>query len=125
MVEITRSSEGPQVINAYGDGGFRIGGVRHEGSVLVFPAVTLAWDVTRFEDVTARSLAPVVAREPAVEILLLGCGAAIRLVPAGLRDALRRDGVVVEAMDTGAAARTFNVLFAEERRVAAALIAVP
>jgi uncharacterized protein len=123
-LELTRNSEGPQVINAYGDGGFRIGGVRHEGSVLVFPSVTLAWDVSRFEDVTAESLAPVMAQDPAVDILLLGCGSSIRFVPAALRDPLREAGVVIEVMDTGAAARTFNVLFAEERRIAAALIAV-
>lgn len=123
-MEITRSSEGPQVINAYGDGGFRIGGVRHEGSVLVFPSVTLTWGVNKFEDVTAQSLAPVMTQDPAVDILLLGCGSALRFVPANLRDTLREAGVVIEAMDTGAAARTFNVLFAEERRVAAALIAV-
>lgn len=123
-MDLNRGPEGPQVINAYGDGGFRIGGVRHEGSVLVFPAQTLPWDVASFEDVTAASLGPVTAHEPAIDILLLGCGPAIRFVPADLRQALRDRGVVIEAMDTGAAARTFNVLFAEERRVAAALIAV-
>ena len=123
-MEISRSPEGPQVINAYGDGGFRIGGVRHEGSVLVFPALTMPWDITVFADITAQSLAPIGQQDPAIEILLLGCGPTIKFIPAELRAALKADGVVIEGMDTGAAARTFNVLFAEERRVAAALIAV-
>jgi uncharacterized protein len=46
-------------------------------------------------------------------------------VPPALRAALRGAGIAVEPMDTGAACRTFNVLLAEGRRVAAALIAVP
>jgi uncharacterized protein len=48
----------------------------------------------------------------------------MRLVPSGLRGVLRNAGIAVEPMDTGAACRTFNVLVAEGRRVAAALIAV-
>ena len=59
-----------------------------------------------------------------VDILLLGCGPKMTLVPTDLRRALRSEGMVVEPMDTGAACRTFNILLAEERRVAAALIAV-
>jgi uncharacterized protein len=46
-------------------------------------------------------------------------------VPSALRQGLRAGGIVVDAMDTGAACRTYNVLLAEERRVAAALIALP
>ena len=60
---------------------------------------------------------------PAIEILLLGCGAAFGQPTAELRAALRAHGIVTEAMDTRAACRTFNVLLAEDRRVAAALIA--
>jgi uncharacterized protein len=59
-----------------------------------------------------------------VEILLLGCGPRMELVTKAMRQPLRDAGIVVEPMDTGAAARTFNVLLSEERRVAAALIAV-
>jgi uncharacterized protein len=57
-----------------------------------------------------------------IEILLLGCGARMGTVPFALRKGLRASGIVVDAMDTGAACRTYNVLLAEERRVAAALI---
>ena len=58
------------------------------------------------------------------DVLLLGCGPRAVLPPRALRDALRAKGLVVEPMDTGAACRTYNVLMAEDRRVAAALIPV-
>ncbi len=70
------------------------------------------------------SLEPIRAAEPAVEILMLGCGGRFAMVPAELRQALRAEGIALEAMDTGAACRTYNVLLAEDRRVAAALIAL-
>ncbi|MGH6796969.1 MAG: MTH938/NDUFAF3 family protein, partial [Roseiarcus sp.] len=59
-----------------------------------------------------------------VEILLLGCGPRMAPVPPALRQGLRVAGIVVDAMDTGAACRTYNVLLSEDRRVAAALLAL-
>ena len=114
--------ESRQLIDSYGDARFRISGTVHEGSVLVFPERTLAWPVTRFDEVTLESLAAV--RESVPDLLLLGCGPKVQLVPKAFRQALREVGIVVEPMDTGAACRTFNVLMTEERRAAAALIAV-
>lgn len=116
--------QGRQVINGYGDGGFRVAGIRHEGSVLVFPDRTLAWTVTRLEDLDLDSLSAVPLAEPAVEILLLGMGPQIRRVPDALRSSMKAHGILLEGLDTGAAARTYNVLMGESRRVAAALIAV-
>ena len=118
------SPAGPRLIQGYDEGGFRIAGTRHAGSVLVLPEQTLAWPVAAPEEVTAESLAPVRTADPAIEILVLGCGARFVPVPARLRAALRADGIVVEAMATGAACRTYNLLLAENRRVAAALIAL-
>jgi uncharacterized protein len=115
---------GPQLIQGYDEGGFRIAGIRHPGSVLVLPEQTLAWPVSAPEEVTAESLAPVRTADPAIEILVLGCGARFVPVPAQLRAALKADGIVVEAMATGSACRTYNLLLAENRRVAAALIAL-
>jgi uncharacterized protein len=112
---------GRQVIESYGAVGFRVTGVAHPGSILVFPEVTLAWPVAAMVELTAEGLAPVVARGD-VEILLLGCGRRMAPVPGALRQALRAAGIVLDAMDTGAACRTYNILLAEERRVAAALI---
>ena len=117
---------GRQIIETYGDGRFRIANVLHPGSVLVFPARTLMWDVTEMAGVTSQSLGAVIdaAKMGEVDLLLIGCGARMAMVPGDLRAALRADGIVIEPMDTGAAARTFNVLMAEGRRVATALIAV-
>jgi uncharacterized protein len=61
---------------------------------------------------------------PAIEILLIGCGARAKLIEPNLLVDLKNAGIAVEPMDTGAACRTFNVLIAEDRRVAAALIPV-
>jgi uncharacterized protein len=110
---------GRKLITAYGDGGFKIAGEAFTGSVLVFPEQVLAWDAA----LTAESLAPVAAAK--VEILLIGCGSSMAFIAPELRATLRQSGVVIDAMDTGAAARTFNVLLAEGRKVAAALVAVP
>ena len=117
--------EGRQVIQSYGGGGFRISGVAHRGSVIVFPTHTVPWNVAALGEATGVNLAPVTAPEARVALLLVGAGRVSPgvLVPE-LRKALREAGVVAEVMDTGAACRTFNVLMAEERRVAAALIAV-
>ena len=80
--------------------------------------------MVEIRDISLDSLAPVAAQEPSVEILVIGCGASFQAPPKGLREDLREWGVVLEWMDTGAACRTFNVLLAEERASAAALIAV-
>jgi uncharacterized protein len=116
-------AQGRQQIQAYREGGFTIAGARHQGSVLVLPDRTLPWAVRDLPAVTLESLAPITAAAK-VEILILGCGARFALASVELRQALRAHGIVTESMDTRAACRTFNVLLAEDRRVAAALIAL-
>ncbi len=113
-----------QLIQSYGEGRFRINGTVHDGGVLVFPERTLPWPVASIRGVTVDSLAEVTAAEPAVEILLLGCGSRFETIPAALKEALKEAGVMVDSMGTGAACRTYNVLVSEGRRVAAALIAI-
>lgn len=115
---------GRQVIEGYGDGGFRISGKRHVGSLLVFPSRSLPWPVTGIAEISVESLRPLLESADEVDLLLLGCGKAMQPVPAELRRALKAAGIVVEPMDTGGACRTYNVLMGEDRRVAAALIAV-
>ncbi len=125
MTDITPDiPAGRMMIEAYGGGGFTIGGSRIRGSVLVFPERVAPWPVTRFEDISLESLAEITAEAAKVELLLIGCGGHFRPAPPALLEALRGMGVMGDFMDTGAACRTFNVLLAENRRVAAALIAV-
>ncbi|MBT5572372.1 MAG: hypothetical protein HOJ90_14235 [Alphaproteobacteria bacterium] len=113
-----------QVVEAYGTKRFRISGEVYESSVLVFPERTIAWNVARFDDMKPADFEPILESAEGIEILLLGCGERMQLVSQELRGPLRAAGVVIEPMDTGAAARTFNLLLSEDRQVAAALIAL-
>ncbi|MDH5412173.1 MAG: Mth938-like domain-containing protein [Alphaproteobacteria bacterium] len=117
--------EGGQIITGYGPGLFRIAGVAHGGSVLVLPDRTLPWAVMDFAEIDMAGLAPIMAQNPSIDVLLLGCGPTMQLPSRDLRGALRAQGIVLEPMDTGAACRTYNVLLTEGRRAAAALIALP
>ena len=114
-----------QVVQAYRAGGFTVSGVRHAGSVLVFPDRVLPLAAAGPGGLDLAGLEPVRAARPVPDILVVGTGATFALFPPELRQAVRAWGVVVEAMATPAACRTYNVLLAEERRVAAALIALP
>ena len=109
-------------IDSYLPGGFRIAGEVHQGPLLVFPDRVVPWTVTDAAGITPESLAPVTVAEPPVEVLLVGCGGQIALLPPAVRTALRAAGVGVDAMTTDAACRTYNMLLTEERRVAVALV---
>ena len=115
---------GRQAIEGYGGGGFRIGGRLYRGSVLVLPDRVLPWPVTEPGAISLDSLQPLVAAAADLEVLLVGCGERAVLLTPPLREALRGLGLGVDAMATGPACRTFNVLQMEARAVAAALIAV-
>lgn len=112
-------------IDAYGNGGFRFAEMSHRGSILALPSGIHGWDAATFEDIDLPRLEKVIADADEIEVLLVGCGPDLRVLPKALRETLREEhGIVTETMATGAAVRTFNVLLAEERAVAAALIAV-
>jgi uncharacterized protein len=118
-MELTPLSEtGRQIIERHGAAGFRVSGAVHLGPVLVFPDQTIPWE---HPAMTEEGLAPVVAHG-GIELLLLGLGRSGALVAPALRAALKAHGIAVEAMATGAACRTYNVLVGEDRRVAAALL---
>lgn len=125
MADITpQVPQGRQLIQSYGAGGFRIAGVAHTSSVIVMPDQTLPWAVSSFDDISVAGLAPLMSENTGVEVLLIGCGSRMGMPDTEIRDALKVYSIVPEWMDTGAACRTFNVLLAEDRAVAAALIAV-
>ena len=112
-------------IEAYGNGGFAFDGMSHRGSLLCLPDAIWAWPVTRPEEIDEVALARVIAAAGGIDTLIIGTGSDVWLPPSGLREALRAVRVVLDAMQTGPAIRTYNIMIGERRRVAAALIAVP
>ncbi len=112
-------------IDAYGNGGFAFAEMSHRGSLLCLPDAIWAWPVARPEEIDRASLAQVFAAANGIDTLIIGTGTDVWLPPSDLREALRAVKVVLDAMQTGPAVRTYNIMIGERRRVAAALIAVP
>ncbi|HXK53257.1 MAG TPA: Mth938-like domain-containing protein [Hyphomicrobiales bacterium] len=111
-------------IDAYGNGGFRFAEMSHRGSILIVPSGVYAWEPKSAEELQVVHFERVLAEAEGIEFLLLGTGAAFHPLDAGIRSFLHGGNIGVDVMDTGAAARTYNVVLAEQRRFAAALIAV-
>lgn len=111
-------------ISNYGNGGFRFADMSHQGSLLLLPSGIYAWDATDFSSLDVEHFNTVFLQAGAIEFLLLGCGPNLQIPSQEIRDAFEAQDVGLEFMDTGAAVRTYNVLLAEKRAVAAALIAV-
>jgi uncharacterized protein len=112
-------------ISGYGRGAFRLGGLEHRGSLLILPGGVYPWAAAQAADVTEEALRPVLDEGVSFGFLLLGTGPAQIFPSPALRKTFAAAGLGLEAMDTGAACRTYNVLLAEERIFAAALIALP
>ncbi|MDZ4374460.1 MAG: Mth938-like domain-containing protein [Phenylobacterium sp.] len=113
------------VIETYGGGGFRLSGVRREGSILILRDEVLPWPVESMADLALAHFEPVLAAGAAeVEFVLLGTGVRNALPPRAVREGLQAAGIGFEFMDTAAATRLYNLLTSEGRRLAAALIAI-
>jgi uncharacterized protein len=110
--------------DAYGNGGFRFADMSHRGSLLALPSGVRAWPVASMADLTDEVLDPIFAEGDALELLLFGTGLDIAALPTAFRTRFREAGIGLDVMQTGAAARTYNILLAENRKVGAALIAV-
>lgn len=111
-------------IDAYGNGGFRFADMSHRGSILCLPSGIYGWEALEGDVLDTKLFEQVLAEAADMEFLLVGTGLSIRPLPADLKAALRGSNVSSDPMSTGAAVRTFNVMLAESRAVAAALIAV-
>jgi uncharacterized protein len=124
MTERSARYPGRAPIDAYGNGGFRFANMSHRGSILCLPSGVYAWPVSAPADLDADAFAPVFAERDQLAVLLLGTGRHQIMPDATLQRAFMDVNIALEAMDTGAAARTYNVLLAEGRPLGAALIAV-
>lgn len=111
-------------IDAYGNSGFRFADLSHRGSLLCLPTGMFAWNVTEPSQITLETLAPVLAVADQIDVLFIGLGHDIAAIDPAIRAAMKDRDIIVEAIGTGGAVRTYNVLFGEQRAVAAALIAV-
>lgn len=110
--------------SGYGDGYVVVNGERHGGAgapaLVVTPERLAPWSATSFEALTPGHFEELLALRP--EIVLLGTGARQRFPHPRLTQALARERIGLEAMDVQAACRTYNILMAESRRVAAAIL---
>ena len=127
---MAQSSDAPHLprsapIEAYGKGGFAFADMSHRGSLLCLPDSIWAWEVTRPDQIDRYSLKKVFDAANSIDTLIVGSGAEVWIPPRGLREELRAVRIVLDAMQTGPAIRTYNIMLGERRRVAAALIAVP
>ncbi|MBI1384440.1 MAG: hypothetical protein GC150_05975 [Rhizobiales bacterium] len=120
----THYFSGRAPIDAYGNGGFRFAEIGHRGSLLILSDRMCAWPVTGAEGVRLEDFALVLAEVGRLELLLFGTGTTQIFPPTSIADAFEAAGIGLEAMATGAACRTYNVLAGEHRAVGAALIAV-
>jgi len=111
-------------IDGYGQGGFRFAGMSHRGSLLIVPSGIYAWPVNAPSEITELSLALVFAEAEDIDLLMIGSGRDPAGLPPAIRSRCRELGIAVDLQPTGGAASSYNVLLDENRRVAAALIAV-
>ncbi len=112
------------LIEAHGGGGFRFADMSHRGSLLCLPDGLWAWPVTAPAEINGSTLARVLAQLDALDFFILGTGDAPWILPERLRMRFCEAHVSVDAMTTGPAVRTYNVMLMENRRVGAGLIAV-
>jgi uncharacterized protein len=111
---------GRNLFSGYGTGYVAVNGERYERSVIVLADRVIDWGIERFDELSGPALESL-ARLP-VDILVLGTGSVLRFPPRAELQPLAQAGIGVEVMDTQAACRTYNVLLAEDRRVAAAVL---
>lgn len=111
-------------IDAHGNGGFRFADMSHRGSLLLLPSGIYGWEMDETMPLSVENFRRVLDDAADIEVLLVGTGSKLRPLPAELKAALKAKGIASDPMGTGAAIRTFNIMLAEQRAVAAALIAV-
>ncbi|WP_102830199.1 Mth938-like domain-containing protein [Bartonella bovis] len=110
-------------IDAYGNGGFRFADMSHRGSIMCVPSGVYGIDMV--EPIpTQDNISRILEEADQIEVLLVGTGVELLRLPETLRALLREKHISTDTMSTGAAVRTFNVLLAENRAVAALLFAV-
>lgn len=113
--EVTYTDAVP--IDGYGSGFFRVGGEVCNGPLLMAGSGVMAW--AGMDD-----MGPLLALAGQTDVLFVGTGTEIAHIDPKVREPLEAAGIGVEIMSSPSAARTYNVLLSEGRRVAVALLPV-
>ncbi len=111
-------------VESYGNGGFRFADMSHRGSLLMLPSGIYGWDMVEGDPLTVENFQRVFDEAADIEVLLVGTGKDIRPLPKELKARFKELSISSDPMSTGAAVRTYNIMLAESRAVAAAFIAV-
>jgi uncharacterized protein len=111
-------------IQKYGAGRFTVSRQVYTGSVFILPRQVLSWPATDITTLSEDAITLLLAHVAEIDVCLLGCGPTTLAIPSALRARFKAAGLRADAMDTGSACRTYNVLMSEGRAVAAALIAI-
>ena len=119
-----QGADGLLLVQSYGNGGFRIGGRRIDGSVLLVGDSVYSVEAQSTVDLKETDFDKLLSADEKPEILFVGTGSTMQQLPKNIRHFLQTADFMPELMDTGAAARTLNVLRMEDRRVAALLLQV-
>lgn len=123
-IRALETSGTPQLVNSYGDYGFRILGERYSGSVILSPHKTLAWQPPENTgDLSIEDIMPYLG-QPKPSLFILGVGVTPMAPMNDLAASLKGAGITMELMTTAAACRTWNVLMSEGRDAAAGLYAI-
>ncbi|MFT2215130.1 Mth938-like domain-containing protein [Rhizobium giardinii] len=124
-VEIRKAHfPGRAPVESYGNGGFRFADMSHRGSLLMLPSGIYGWDMVEGDPLTVENFQRVFDEAADIEVLLVGTGKDIRPLPKELKARFKELSISSDPMSTGAAVRTYNIMLAESRAVAAAFIAV-
>lgn len=117
---------GSKILQSYAGGQFKVSGEIFDGPVLVSRDAAFLWLAAQgkhsLADLSPADFNEIAALQDKPDVVLLGCGSRMQIMPAAMRAELKAMGIAVDVMDTGAACRTYNVLLAEGRRVLAALL---
>jgi uncharacterized protein len=121
---VEKSFPSRAAIEAFGNGGFRFAGMSHQGSLLILPSGMRAWSPMNTATMTTGDFRCVLAEKDAIDFLLVGTGATMQRLPKDVSVHLTAREIRFDCMTTNAAISTYNVMLGENRRVAAALVAV-
>ena len=113
--------EGIVTLSGFSGNGFRVAQAVYPDGVIIWPEAAEGWAPPAFEALSPDNFAVLEKADPPLDLLLIGTGSRLRRPARTLADAFAARGIGIEPMDSRAAARTYNLLAGEGRRVGAAL----